>query len=155
MRKILFASVLALICISIVFAAMQKKDWVVPEEAKGLKNPVQPSEAALKAAKTLYTDHCVQCHGETGKGDGSEAMMYDPLPADLTDAKRMAPVTDGEIFYKISEGKDPMPTFKKRMNEEQRWQLVLLVRSFSQPAAASPPDDKKTAPAPGKAGHKN
>jgi mono/diheme cytochrome c family protein len=153
MRKILLASVLVLICISIVFATMQKKDWVVPEEAKALKNPVQPSEAALKAARTLYADHCAQCHGETGKGDGSEAMMYDPAPADLTDAKRMARLTDGEIFYQISEGKDPMPAFKKRMTEEQRWQLVVLARSLSQHAAL--PDEKKNAPAPDKAGSKN
>ena len=33
-----------------------------------------------------------------------------------------------------------MPAFKKRMTEDQRWQLVLLVRSFAQKSAA--PDKK-------------
>jgi len=136
MRKIALPSVFALICISIVFAAMQKTEWVVPEEAKKLRNPVQRSGAAIKAAKDLYLENCAQCHGETGKGDGPESMTHHPAPANLTDAKRMSGVTDGEIFYQISEGRKPMPAFKKRMTEEQRWQLVLLVRSFVEPTSA-------------------
>jgi mono/diheme cytochrome c family protein len=45
-------------------------------------------------------------------------------------------VTDGEIFYQITVGRRPMPSFKNRLTEEQRWQLTLLVRSFSQTSAA-------------------
>jgi hypothetical protein len=37
-----------------------------------------------------------------------------------------------------------MPSFKKRMAEDQRWQLVLLVRSFAQTTAAP---EKKSGPA--------
>jgi len=58
-------------------------------------------------------------------------MMYDPPPANLTDASHMNKMTDGEIYYLISEGRKPMPSFKKRLTDEQRWQLVLLVRSFA------------------------
>ena len=138
MRKILFAAVLALIAISIVFAAMQNREWVVPEEAKKQTNPLQPGEAALRAAKEIYLDNCAQCHGETGKGDGPEAAQHDPRPANLQDAKHMDTVSDGELFYQISEGRQPMPAFKKRLTQEQRWQLVLLVRSFSAPAVTQP-----------------
>jgi len=137
-RKILFASLLALICIVIVYAAFQRdRPWVVPEEVKKLKNPVPPSESTLKAARRIYTDECAQCHGERGKGDGPEALMHSPAPADLTDAGHMNTVTDGEIFYQISEGRKPMPSFKKRLTEEERWGLVLLVRSFTRPPAAA------------------
>jgi len=136
-RKILFASLLALICIVIVYAALQRdRPWVVPEEVKKLKNPLAPSESTLKAARRIYTDECAQCHGERGKGDGPEAIMHSPAPADLTDAGHMKTVTDGEIFYQISEGRKPMPSFKKRLTEDERWGLVLLVRSFTRPPAA-------------------
>ncbi len=145
MRKILFAFLLVLILVSVGFAVYHNREWSIPKDAKTLKNPVAPSEAALKSARLLYLDNCVNCHGDKGKGDGSEAMMYDPGPADLTDAKDMARVTDGEIFYQITLGKKPMPSFKKRMTEEQRWQLVLLVRSFSAPAASAPEADKTPA----------
>jgi len=135
-RKIIFASLLVLICIVIVYAAFQKdRPWIVPEEVKKLKNPVQPSESTLKVARGIYRDECAQCHGEHGKGDGPEAMMHSPAPADLTDASHMNRVTDGEIFYQISQGRKPMPSFKRRLPEDQRWGLVLLVRSFSAPSA--------------------
>ncbi len=136
-RKILFASLLVLICILIAYAVFQRdKPWVVPEEVKKLKNPLKLSESNMKTARELYLDECAKCHGETAKGDGPEAMMHDPSPADLTDARHMNALTDGEIFYQISEGRKPMPSFKKRLTEDQRWGLVLLVRSFSAPSAS-------------------
>jgi mono/diheme cytochrome c family protein len=135
-RKILFASLLAIICVVLVYAALQRdKPWVVPEEVKRLKNPLPPSEPTLKAARRIYLDECAQCHGEHGKGDGPEAMMHSRAPADLTDAGRLNTITDGEIFYQISEGRKPMPSFKKRLTEDQRWGLVFLVRSLSAPPA--------------------
>jgi mono/diheme cytochrome c family protein len=141
-RKILFASLLALICIALVYSAFQRdKPWVVPEEVKKLKNPLPLSESTLKAARGTYMDECAQCHGEHGKGDGPEAMMHNPTPSDITDAQHMNTVTDGEIFFQISEGRKPMPSFKKRLTEDQLWGLVLLVRSFSAPSA--PPIQEK------------
>ncbi len=136
LRKLLFAALLLLICILVAYWLTQEnKPWVVPEEYKALKNPLPPSESSLNTARQIYADECAQCHGERGQGDGPEAKTHYPLPADLTDAKLLAHVTDGEIFYQISEGRRPMPSFKRRLTQDQRWQLVLLVRSFSQPAA--------------------
>jgi mono/diheme cytochrome c family protein len=124
-----------------------KHDWPVPEEAKKLKNPVPPTPTSLEAAKAIYMDNCAQCHGEQGKGDGPEAMMYDPMPADLSDAHMMSEMSDGEIFWKISEGRRPMPSFKKRFTDEQRWQLVNFVRTFAaKPAPPAKPAAKKPAP---------
>jgi mono/diheme cytochrome c family protein len=137
LRKLTFVFLLAVICVSIAIAVYQNRQWKIPEEAKRRQNPIQPSTAALAAARAIYLDKCVQCHGETGKGDGPDAAMYYPAPATLTDAKRLNSVTDGELFYQISEGRKPMPAFKKRLTEEQRWQLVLLVRSFAAPESTN------------------
>jgi mono/diheme cytochrome c family protein len=135
-RKILFVVLLALICIALVYTAfLRDKPWVVPEEVKKMKNPIAPSETTLKAARGIYMDECAQCHGERGKGDGPEAAMHSPAPSDITDVRHMNAVTDGEIFYQISEGRKPMPSFKKRLTEDQRWGLVLFVRTFSTPVA--------------------
>ena len=104
-------------------------------------NPLKSSQVDLPAARKLYLDKCAECHGEAGKGDGPQGKMYDPLPKDLTDASHMNALSDGELFYKISEGHRPMPAFRKRLTEEQRWQLVLFLRSLTaapSPALASP-----------------
>jgi len=120
-----------------------KKEWPVPEEAKKVTNPVPANETTLKTAKDIYAEYCAQCHGDTGKGDGTEAAMYKTKPADFTDAHMMSEMTDGEIYYKMTEGRRPMPSFKKTLTEEQRWMLVNYVKTF----AAKPAEAEKKAPA--------
>ncbi len=145
LRKVLFAAILILTFAVVAYWLIQEnKPWVVPEQYKSLRNPLSPSESNLNAARQIYFDECAQCHGDRGQGDGPQAKSNYPLPADLTDPKLLRSVSDGEIFYQISEGRRPMPSFKNRLTQDQRWQLVLLVRSFSQPSAstnspASPP----------------
>jgi len=134
-RKALFALLLAAIAVAIVYAVLQNRPWIVPEEAKQVKNPLEPSDAALKSIRPIYVEKCVSCHGNSGKGDGHDASLYHPAPSNFTDAKQMYGVTDGELFYKMTVGHQPMPSFKKRLSEEQRWQLVLLIRSFTEPPA--------------------
>jgi len=143
LRKLLFAVLLVVICFLVVrWLIEQNKPWVVPEEYKSLKNPLFPTDSNLSSARQIYGDECAQCHGERGQGDGPEARSHYPLPADLTDAKRMATVKDGEIFYQITAGRRPMPSYKNRLTQDQRWQLVLFVRSLSQtPGAGSAPGD--------------
>ena len=137
LRKLFFIGLLALIGVIVAnWLAQESRPWVVPEEYKNLKNPLPASRSNLNAARDIYFDECVQCHGERGQGDGPQARSNYPLPADLTDPKLLRNVTDGEIFYQISQGRRPMPSFKNRLTKEQRWQLVLLVRSFSQPASS-------------------
>ena len=131
--KAMFLLILAIVAAAIVYSAVNNApwSWPVPEEAKQLKNPLQPTAPALKSARQVYADKCVHCHGDTGKGDGRDASRYDPVPTDFTDAKRVSGATDGELFYKISEGKKPMPVFKNKLSEDERWELVLLIRSFA------------------------
>jgi mono/diheme cytochrome c family protein len=128
---VLFVVLLLMAAGSAVYAFFHPGPWIVPEAAKHIANPLTLSPANVAAGRKLYLDKCAECHGETGKGDGSQAKMYDPLPSNLTDAVHMNSVSDGELFYKISEGHRPMPAFKKRYTEEQRWQLVLFIRSLS------------------------
>jgi len=131
--------ILGLVGAAVAWAVPQeKKGWTAPEEAKELRNPVPPTEAALHAGKDLYLDKCAQCHGQGGKGDGPMAAMSAVQPGDFTDSHMSSEMTDGEIFWKISEGRPPMLSFKKQLTEEQRWQLVDYLRSFAPKPAKAP-----------------
>jgi mono/diheme cytochrome c family protein len=112
------------------------KDWGMPPSAKNLKNPVTPNSENLAAAKAIYEDRCARCHGDRGAGDGPDASLYKPLPSRLDDDKTRQ-MTEGELFWKISKGRRPMPGYSNELTEEQRWQLVNLLRTFS---ANAPPE---------------
>ena len=109
----------------------KKKPWVVPDKSKAMKSPVKSDAASLANGKALYTKHCKSCHGSTGKGDGPKSKELDTPTGDFTD-KTFQAETEGEIFYKAKEGRDDMPSFKKKLPEDEDiWTIVNYVRSLS------------------------
>jgi len=106
--------------------------WEVPAEAKAVQNPIEGTPETLAAGADLFKKHCLMCHGEIGKGDGPATKFMKPSPPDMTVAGTKARMTDGEIFYKISTGKRPMPPMNKKLSETERWQVVHHVRTLQQ-----------------------
>jgi mono/diheme cytochrome c family protein len=144
-RKALFALLLVAMAGAGIYTVFYNPPWNVPEEAKQARNPLQPSDAALKSIGPIYLDKCASCHGDSGRGDGHDASLYDPPPTNFTDTKVMQGVKDGELFYKMTQGRRPMPSFRKRLTDEQRWQMVLLIRSFAVPPSGTPTNAAATA----------
>ncbi|HVU93576.1 MAG TPA: c-type cytochrome [Puia sp.] len=107
-----------------------KKPWPVPDAYKDKKNPVASDAASIAAGKELWNTHCKSCHGAKGLGDGSKAPQLKTEPGDFTKPDVQAQ-TDGSLFYKISEGREDMPSFKKKIpDQEDIWNLVVFVRTF-------------------------
>lgn len=107
-------------------------DWVVPAKYKTMKNPTDATDKEnLSIGKSLYAKQCSSCHGSKGWGDGSKAPE---LKGDLGDFSTAATQnqTDGELFYKITEGRDDMPSFKKKIPlDEDRWLVVNYIRTLA------------------------
>src|ERR1043166_8977157 len=84
----LFLAAIFLAIIGIVGYFIYENNFkvLIPAEAKKLVNPIAPSAAVLQTIKPVYLEQCANCHGETGNGNGPDAMMYDPSPSDFTDA---------------------------------------------------------------------
>ena len=106
-------------------------DWRAPAETKKLQNPVPANNEAIGAGMMTYMDNCQSCHGENGDGKGKKAEQLSVAPANFTDAHAMSAVTDGELFWKITHGRRPMPSFKDKLTDEERWQLVVYIRTFA------------------------
>jgi mono/diheme cytochrome c family protein len=118
----------------ILFAALVPRPagdpWVVPEKYKKMKNPVASDKESIAAGKALYTKHCKSCHGAKGLGDGTKAAQLKTKCGDFSTADFQGQ-TDGAIFFKISEGRDDMPSFKKKMPEQEDiWSVVNYVRTL-------------------------
>ncbi|HVS91273.1 MAG TPA: cytochrome c [Mucilaginibacter sp.] len=128
---ILAASVLAVSILSFAFTSIQQsKPWPVPEKNAKMANPVKADKESISAGKALWNMHCSSCHGKTGLGDGSKAAQLKTQPQDLTTAALQSQ-SDGSLFYKISEGRDDMPSFKKKIaDQEDIWNLVNYMRTL-------------------------
>src|SRR5579871_2236569 len=129
-----FSRFIVLLCLIILLTPLhrangQSKPWVAPKEFTSLKNPAVGDPQTIKEGKTLYTSYCTPCHGDKGKGDGVAAAALNPKPADHSSAA-MLNEPDGSIFYKISEGRTPMPQYKGSLSEKQRWELVSYIRTL-------------------------
>jgi len=126
--------VLTSIVIFIVAASFtvlnQQTPWTVPDSFNKKANPVKADAASINTGKALWAKHCQSCHGKSGKGDGTKAAKLDTHPGDFTTAETQAE-TDGALFYKTMEGRKDMPSFKKKIpDEEDIWSLVNYIRTF-------------------------
>jgi len=122
--------VLTLVGVKRTVADETRSPWPVPENARNVKNPIKPSVEGLKAAAQLYHQNCELCHSESGSSSSSAAQNLPQRPAVLSDTKIMKKATDGELFFKITEGRPPMPSYEHQLTETQRWQLVNYIREL-------------------------
>lgn len=109
-------------------AAWAQTPWVAPSSEKAKKNPLPDDKKVIEQGKKLAQVNCVSCHGPKGKGDGPAAVALNPKPADWT-SKKVQEESDGELFWKISNGRGPMPPWK-HLAENDRWALIRYIHSL-------------------------
>jgi mono/diheme cytochrome c family protein len=108
--------------------AVAQTPWVAPEAEKAKKNPLPADKKVVEQGEKIAKLNCVACHGAKGKGDGAAAAALNPKPADWT-SSRVQSQSDGELFWKISNGRGPMPPWK-HLPENDRWALIRYIRSL-------------------------
>ena len=79
-------------------------------------------------AKTTFDAKCATCHGKDGRGKTFKGKLSHAR--DLTDAAWQNEVTDERLFNSISNGRNKMPAFKRKLSEAQIDELVAYVRRF-------------------------
>ena len=107
-----------------------KQKWSAPAAEAQKKNPLAANESSLAAGGKIFSKTCATCHGKTGDADGPAVIQLNIHPAKLSDPK-LATESDGALFWKITTGKKPMPSYGKRVSETDRWNLVNYVRTLS------------------------
>src|ERR1035437_26144 len=111
--------------------------WVAPQGWAAKKSPIASSPASIQTGKNIYRTNCILCHGEGGKGNGTLAMNLNPRPADHT-SKKFQQQKDGEIFYKITTGRNAMPNFSQLLSENDIWNIINFIRSLEVKAKPVP-----------------
>lgn len=110
------------------------QQWQAPAEVANLANPVKNRPDAAEIGRVYYMQKCVDCHGKDGRGNGylSAQTKRDgkPLPPTNLVSQAVQANSDGELFWKITNGKSPMPAHRVRFDDEQRWYIVTYLRTF-------------------------
>jgi mono/diheme cytochrome c family protein len=78
----------------------------------------------------LFKQYCAKCHGENGKGDTPKGQQL--MARDFTDAEWQAGESDSELIKSVTNGKEDMPPWGKKLTKEQIESLVKNdVRGFA------------------------
>jgi mono/diheme cytochrome c family protein len=127
--KALLALTTLIICAAAVRAG--SCDWKAPPTAVNRPNPVPSNANTIALGQKLFAANCQTCHGASGKGDGPGGAALEKKPADLGACIKSNNETDGSLFWKISEGRSPMVSWKGALSETQRWELVNYIKTLA------------------------
>lgn len=126
----LLCLILFFLAYSVNTASAQKpagKPWPAPDNAIKMKSN---GKGDVKEGKDLYNQHCKSCHGAKGKGDGPKADKIDISCNDFSTAE-FAKKTEGELYWKTTEGRKPMPAYKEKMSDSERWSVIAYMKTLS------------------------
>jgi mono/diheme cytochrome c family protein len=119
-----------------------RQRWDVVAYAISLSAP----DELIAQGKSLYQEHCLNCHGLTGKGNGPGASTLSSQPKDFSDQAFMAQSSATNLYQSISFGIAPdMPAYSSTLDDNERWDLVGYLRSLT---FAPPAPSGNTYPAP-------
>jgi hypothetical protein len=119
---------LFLALLAFCFSSLRAQEsWDVPEERKGRLSPFEFSDSIQQQGFIHYSANCASCHGTPGQGNFE---LLDPLPADPASVG-FQENTDGEMFYKVSEGRGLMPSFKNVLSAQEIWEVIGYLRTFN------------------------
>ncbi len=107
-----------------------KQKWAAPPGEARRQNPVAVNQSSLAAGEKIYARRCVACHGQKGNGDGPDAVDLGIHPAKLSDPG-LREESDGELFWKITVGKKPMPGYGTRLSPTDRWNVINYLRTLA------------------------
>ena len=110
-----------------------------PEDAlragRELVNPYAPdAQDARDAGASVYSAFCQHCHGAQGAGDGPVSKRGFPPPPALSTPKADS-MSDGQMFHILTYGQGNMPSHAPQLVPDDRWKVILHVRTLQARAA--------------------
>ena len=104
-------------------------------QARALTSPVADSPEVSAKGKALYEGKgtCVNCHGQSGAGNGPVSASLDPVPRNFQQHGFWRHRTEGEIFWVIKYGVPgtAMIGFGEQLSDEEIWTIIQYEHSFA------------------------
>jgi mono/diheme cytochrome c family protein len=106
------------------------RGWEPPTET----NPFAAADrAAAERGALVFANFCQPCHAADAKGVGPVVKHGFPPPPPLSRGQTQDK-TDAQLFEVVTNGVNTMPGYGPQLSHEDRWKVILHVRSFRRPA---------------------
>ena len=93
-------------------------------------NPLPITQQLMERGQQRFTINCSPCHGATAEGNGiTKKIGAMAVVANLHD-KRIVEMTDGELFYVITNGRNLMGGYGANVTVQDRWAIVAYLRAL-------------------------
>jgi mono/diheme cytochrome c family protein len=111
-----------------------------------LESPVELSNLrARQRGEFVFANFCAVCHGAGGAGNGPVAQRGYPPPPSLL-AEHALKMKDGQLFHVLTYGQNNMPSYASQLSREDRWNVILYLRTMQASAAPMPTPTAPSAP---------
>jgi mono/diheme cytochrome c family protein len=94
-----------------------------------LVDPYLETPESKSRGREVFSQFCVECHGDRGEGDGPVVMKKFPAPPDLK-SKRVKEFSKGRIFHVITKGFQGMPSHAAQVLEKDRWYVAQYIKEL-------------------------
>ncbi len=100
---------------------------------------IEANESNFVSGAQVYREQCAVCHGTYGQPSSAGEHMYPPASyLWRKHGKGVVGVSDdppGETYWKVANGIRPtgMPAFNKMLNENEIWQVTMLLANADKP----------------------
>lgn len=100
-----------------------------------LHNPLSAKDVhAAERGALVFQTFCTPCHGGGGQGDGPVALRGYPAPPSLVTGNTTK-MADGQLFHIVTYGRANMPSQAGLLSPQDRWAVILHIRSLQTPVA--------------------
>ena len=92
-------------------------------------NPFPVTAQLMARGQQRFQINCSPCHGLLADGNGVTKQFGMAVVANLHDP-RIVQMTDGELFYVITHGRNLMGPYEAQVTPEDRWAVIAYVRAL-------------------------
>ncbi|MBI4421150.1 MAG: c-type cytochrome, partial [Gemmatimonadetes bacterium] len=109
------------------------------ERAVGVAlDPMPSASPTLARGAEVFREHCTECHGIHGRGDGFKAARLNPRPANLTLLDSLRSTSPLDFFRKVTVGVSgtEMKGWEDQLSLDDRWAVALYTTALRYTDAA-------------------
>lgn len=99
------------------------------KEIESIKVPYKVDKNLLNTGEEKYNIYCSTCHTKTGNGIKSVIAKRGWIPSNLLSEVTIEK-SDKELYQIVKNGIRTMPGYKKKLNDYERWSVVLYLRTL-------------------------